>query len=175
MTRQRRRHEEWNIYHVMIRCNNQQMLLRKKEVKLLLINCFGKMQERIGYKIYGFVVMDNHAHWLLQVQAKHGLSGVMQKVLLSFGRFYREQNKFVGYFWQGRYKSIGVVTDHAMQEVIRYVHENPVKVNMVKRAEDYLYSSARRYKEGKDEFIDKMLVITKYGDASAGSSELLKV
>ena len=174
MVRQKRHHEEWNIYHVMIRCNNQQMLLRKRETKLLLIGCFGKMQERIGYKIYGFIVMDNHAHWLIQVQGKHGLSVVMQKVLLSFGRYYRERNRFVGYFWQGRYKSVGIVTDHAMREVLKYVHDNPVKANMAEQAEDYVYSSAKEYQQGKDEFIDKMLVITKYGDTSAGSCELLK-
>ena len=174
MTRQKRHHEEWNIYHVMVRCNNQQMLLQSGAIKLLLMECFGKFQERIGYKIYGFVVMDNHAHWLLQVQAKQGLSVVMQKVLLSFGRYYRERKYFIGYFWQGRYKSVGIVTDRAMQEVIKYVHENPVKAKLVGQAEECVHSSAKKYLNGRDDLIDKRLVITRYGDTSAGSCELIK-
>jgi putative transposase len=174
MTRQKRHHEDWNVYHVIIRCNNKKMLLRKKEIKLMLMGSFGKFQQRLGFKIYGFVIMDNHAHWLIQVQAKHGLSGVMQKVLLSFGRYYREENKFVGHFWQDRYKSISVTTDHAMYEILNYVHENPVKARMVDRSEDYLYSSAYKYLNAKNDAIDEMLILTKYGDTSAGSCELIK-
>ena len=174
MSRQKRYHEDWNVYHVIIRCNNKQMLLSKKEIKMMLMGSFGKFQQRLGFKIYGFVIMDNHAHWLLQVQAKHGLSGVMQKILLSFGKYYRERNKFVGHFWQDRYKSIGIGTDHAMKEVLKYVHENPVKAKMVNQCEEYLYSSACKYLSVKNDLIDKVLILTKYGDTSAGSCELLR-
>ena len=174
MSRHRRYFEEWNIYHVIIRCNNRQMLLRKKEIKIMLMGCFGKFQQRMGFKIYGFVIMDNHAHWLIQVQGKHGLPNVMQKVLLSFGRYYREQNNYVGHFWQGRYKSVSVTTDKAMCEVLRYVHENPVKVNIVNRCEGYIYSSAYKYADGNNKLVDKLLMITKYGDTSVGSFELIK-
>ena len=174
MPRQKRHHEDWNVYHVIIRCNNKQMLLRGKETKKMIMGSFGKFQLRLGFKIYGFVIMDNHAHWLIQVQAKHGLSSVMQRVLLSFGRYYREENKFVGHFWQDRYKSVSVTTDHAMREVLNYVHENPVKARIVSRSEDYLYSSAYKYLNTKNKAIDETLILTKYGDTSAGSCELLK-
>ena len=151
------------------------MLLVKKEIKIMLMGSFCKFQQRLGFKIYGFVIMDNHAHWLIQVQSKHGLSGVMQKVLLSFGRYYRERNKFVGHFWQDRYKSVSVTTDHAMHEVLNYVHENPVKAGIVSRSEDYLYSSMYKYLNMKNDIVDEVLAITKYGDASGGSCELIKI
>lgn len=150
------------------------MLMRSQETKMMLVGSFGKYQQRLGFKIYGFVIMDNHAHWLIQVQAKHGLSGVMQKVLLSFGRYYREENKFVGHFWQDRYKSVSVTTDHAMLEVLNYVHGNPVKARIVSRSGDYLYSSAYKYLNTRNDAIDEILILTKYGDTSAGSCELIK-
>lgn len=175
MSRKRRHHDDWNIYHVIIRCNNKQMLLRNAEAKVMLLRSFGKYQERLGFKIYGFVIMDNHAHWLVHVQIKQGLSSVMQKVLLSFGRYYRKENAFVGHFWQDRYKSIGITTDHAMWEVLEYVHENPVKARMINKATGYLYSSAYKYVGMKNDLVDKILVITRYGDRSVGSCELIKV
>ena len=58
---------------------------------------------------------------------------------------------------------------------LNYVHENPVKAKIVKRSEDYIYRSAYKYLDGKNDIVDKMLVLTKYGDTSAGSCELLKV
>lgn len=33
---------------------------------------------------------------------------------------------------------------------LNYIHQNPVRAGIVERAEDYLYSSARSYKLGKD-------------------------
>jgi putative transposase len=174
MSRQRRYHQDWNVYHVMIRCNNRQMLLRRKDIKIMLMGSFGKFQQRMGFKIYAFVIMDNHAHWLIQVQEKHGLSSVMQKVLLSFGRYYREHNHYVGHFWQGRYKSVSITTDKAMQEVLKYVHDNPLKVNMVNKSEGYIYSSVYKYLNSENELVDKLLTITRYGDISAGSCELIK-
>ena len=175
MSRHKRFHEDWNVYHVMIRCNNRQMLLRTKEIKAMLMGSLGKFQQRLGFKIYGFVIMDNHAHWLIQVQAKHGLSSVMQKVLLSFGRYYREKRPYVGHFWQGRYKSVSITTDKAMLEVLKYVHENPVKAKIVDRCEDYIYSSAHKYLNGRNDIVDEILTVTKYGDISAGSCELIKL
>ncbi len=67
MPRHARFHQDWNIYHVMIRCNNKQMLLRNKNTKMLLLESFGRFQERLGFKLYAFVIMNNHAHWLIKV------------------------------------------------------------------------------------------------------------
>ncbi len=81
MARKKRFIEDWNIYHVIIRCNNRQMLLRKKEIKYLLMSCFGKFQERLGFKLYGFVIMDNHEITVtLDLPRKNGhfeTSGIM--------------------------------------------------------------------------------------------------
>ncbi len=151
------------------------MLLRKHATKILLLNSFGHFQQRLGFKVYGFVVMDNHAHWLLQVQEKIGLSSVMQKVLLSFGRRYRQTQPYVGHFWQGRYKSVGVVSDKGMLEVLKYVHENPVKAKVVRRSQEYMYSSAYKYLGIDNEAMRSVIEVTKYGDTSAGSVELIKL
>ncbi|MBF0570342.1 MAG: transposase [Candidatus Omnitrophica bacterium] len=118
--------------------------------------------------------MDNHAHWLIQVQGKHGLSVVMQKILLSFGRYFRKNNSYVGHFWQGRFKSVAITTDKAMIEELKYVHENPLKAKIVNHLEDYVYSSAYKYLNDKNDIVDGVLALTRYGDTSAGSCELIK-
>jgi len=77
-------------------------------------------------------------------------------------------------FLARRYKSVSVTTDKAMHEVLNYVHENPVKAKIVNRQEDYVYSSAYKYSNGSNELVNELLIITKYGDTSAGSCELIK-
>jgi len=149
------------------------MLLKREEVKIMLLDCLKKYQERLGFKVYGYVVMDNHAHFLIQI--KGDLSLMMQKFLLSFSRKYRMKNQYVGYFWQGRFKSQAVTTDYGMREVLDYVHENPVKAKIVKRVKDYIYSSAFKYLDFENMKVQNKLLITTYGDTSAGSCELLKL
>ncbi|MBF0504416.1 MAG: transposase [Candidatus Omnitrophica bacterium] len=173
MSRYKRFYQDCNIYHVMIRCNNRQMLLRKHSTKMLLLKSLGKFQQRLDFRIYGYVIMDNHAHWLIEIQGKHGLSVVMQKILLSFGRYFRKNNTYVGHFWQGRFKSVAITTDKSMIEVLKYVHGNPLKAKIVDRIEDYVYSSAYKYSNIKNDILDGVLVLTRYGDTSVGSCELI--
>ncbi len=175
MPRHKRFHQDWAIYHVIIRCNNKQMFLSQAETKMLLLESFAIFQKRLDFKMYGFVVMDNHAHWLMQVQGLNSLSTVMQKVLLSFSRKYRQRNVYVGHFWQGRYKSHSVISDAGMQEVLKYIHENPVKAKMVEVAKDYVYSSAYKYFNFSNSKIEQLIEISKYGDTSVGSLELIRV
>lgn len=175
MGRIKRFYQDWVVYHVIVRCNNKQMLLQKHETKILFIQALGKYQERLGFKIYGLVIMDNHVHLLIQIKGSKNLSVLMQKVLLSFGKRYRKDNDFVGHFWQGRFVTRNIVSDKGMQEVLNYVHHNPVKANIVNQADNYLYSSIHKYMGLKNKFIDSCLTISLYGDTSNGSDELIKI
>ena len=49
-----------------------------------------------------------------------------------------------------------------------------VKAKIVQRCEEYVYSSICKYLNFKNESVDEMLVLTRYGDTSAGSYELIK-
>ena len=148
------------------------MLLKSEPVKLLLLNSLGRLQERLDIKVYAFVIMDNHAHFLIQM--KGNISVMMQKFLLSFGRKYRHERPYVGHFWQGRFQSTSVTTDLGMREVVGYVHENPVKAKIVKESKEYPYSSAYAYFGFSNKIISDIIKITRYGDTSAGSCELIK-
>ncbi len=175
MPRHKRFHQDWAVYHVIIRCNNRQMFLSRHETKILLLESFAIFQKRLGFKVYGFVVMDNHAHWLIQVQELIGLSVVMQKTLLSFSQKYRQKNAYVGHFWQGRYKSYAVISDAGMKEVLKYIHENPLKAKIVEDLKGYVYSSAYKYFDFSNHDMERLIETTKYGDTSDGSLDLIKV
>jgi hypothetical protein len=59
-------------------------------------------------------------------------------------RFNRD-TKTDGPLFRGRYQAALIDADVYLQNVSRYVHLNPVDVGLVKRAEDYPYSSYRGY------------------------------
>jgi putative transposase len=90
--------------------------------------------------LYAYVIMPDHIHLLIK-PVKYGISKTMQLIK---GRASRKINK--GSFWQKGFFDFTILTDKKFQEKYNYIHYNPVKKDLVIRAEDYKYSSAREYK-----------------------------
>ncbi|MBW2061218.1 MAG: hypothetical protein JRI95_06590 [Deltaproteobacteria bacterium] len=51
--------------------------------------------------------------------------------------------------WQPRYYRYNIFSPEKMKEKINYIHENPVRIGLVNRPEDWAYGSARYYISGK--------------------------
>jgi putative transposase len=47
-------------------------------------------------------------------------------------------------------------TQDSWVQKLNYIHNNPVEAGIVEKAEDYLYSSARSYQQGKKEGLLKV-------------------
>src|SRR5262245_52257356 len=72
-----------------------------------------------------------------------------------------------GHLWQGRFYSC-VLSDSHLWTATRYVERNPVRAGIVKRAEDYEWSSARAHVYGVDDsLVDPGLpIVGRVGDWS---------
>jgi len=80
----------------------------------------------------------------------------MKQLNLAYLYHYRKKYKYWGHLWQGRYKSLIVARDEYLIKCGRYIEENPVRAKIVKRSEDYPWSSYRYYAFGEEEgLIDK--------------------
>lgn len=51
--------------------------------------------------------------------------------------------------WSKNYRSILIRTSKALAERIEYIHENPVHMRLANKPEEYRWSSARMYREGR--------------------------
>lgn len=59
----------------------------------------------------------------------------------------------MGHLFEGRYKSCTVKDDAYFLQSSRHIHLNPVKVGLVRRAEEYCWSSYRTLIAMKDDGI----------------------
>ena len=141
----RRIYYERTVYHVMARGNNRENILGDESNKTLFLEAVRKYQKRFEFKIYAYAIMDNHFHVIVECERKNNISRVMQPILLSYSCYYRNRNKYVGHVWQGRFKSKVIETEEYILECIDYIHQNPVKSNIVNSAGEYLWSSAKFY------------------------------
>jgi putative transposase len=56
-----------------------------------------------------------------------------------------------GHLYQGRFKSLPIQTDEHLYTVLRYVERNALRANLVKRAEDWRWSSLWRRVSGDEQ------------------------
>ena len=157
----RRVYYEYRIYHVVARGNNREYIFEDRDDKEMFMEGVKKYQERLGFKVYAYVIMDNHFHLLIETSEGRNISKIMQGILLSYSCRYRKKYGRVGHVWQGRFKSKPVVNDQQIVENIKYIHENPLRARMVKAIDEYKWSSAKFY--DRQEVDGYLIKLTRWG------------
>jgi len=135
------------VYHICIRGNNRQKILEKNEDKQIFLTCLKKFKNRFGFRLFGFVVMDNHVHLVIMTTNKINISKIMQAITLSFSVSFRKKYPYTGYVWQGRFASNIIEDELYISKCLEYIHNNPVRAGIVKNAGDYPWSSYNSYNE----------------------------
>lgn len=99
---------------------------------------------RYGHKVHAFCLMNNHVHLVIQVGTTD-LSKIMQNLSFRYTRWFNSRQKRMGHLFQGRFKAILVDEDSYLLELVRYTHLNPIRIGLVEKVIDYLWSSHRAY------------------------------
>lgn len=112
--------------------------------------------------------MNNHIHLIWQVKGEHNPSEIQKLFLESTTKqikndlaiyhvevlkvFQSTQKDRTYHFWKRRPLSIELFSPNVIEQKLDYIHNNPVKAGICQCPEDYLYSSARFYYDGTDEW-----------------------
>jgi len=97
--------------------------------------------------VYGFVVMPEHVHLLVNEPECGSLAQAMQSLKQGVAR--RLALRAEDPFWQARYYDFNVWSERKFVEKLRYIHRNPVHRGLVVRPEDWPWSSFRHYASGE--------------------------
>jgi REP element-mobilizing transposase RayT len=109
--------------------------------------------EGMSFRIYGYVLMDNHYHLIIQVYNKK-LQEIMHQINNKYSKYFNFKFKRVGHVFQGRYKAILVQDERHLLSLLRYVHQNPIKAGMSKSIEEYKWCSDVFYRTSNNSFIN---------------------
>jgi putative transposase len=102
------------------------------------------MRVRYEFRVIGYVLMPEHIHMLVSEPGKALLSKAIQALKLSVSVQSRERP-----FWQARYYDFNVRSEEKPEEKLSYMHRNPVERGLVRRPEDWPWSSYRHYATGE--------------------------
>lgn len=128
-------------YHVLNRGNGRVKVFRKEDDYAAFLDLLGAANERLPLRILGYVLMPNHFHLVLWPLRNGDLSRWMQWLLTSHVRRYHRHYRGSGHVWQGRFKAFPIEQDEHLLTVLRYVERNPLRANLVERAEEWAWSS----------------------------------
>jgi putative transposase len=134
------------VYHVLNRANARRRIFDCDRDYAAFERILGEVQDRIPMRILAWCVMPNHWHLLLWPHGDRELSDFMRLVTLTHTQrchAYRASTG-TGHLYQGRFKSFVVQDDGHFLAVSRYVEANALSGNLVRRAEDWRWSSLWR-------------------------------
>jgi REP element-mobilizing transposase RayT len=124
-------------------------------------------------KIAAYCLMTNHYHLLMQTPQAN-LDRCMRHINGIYTQRFNRRYKTDGQLFRGRYKAILVDAENYLLELVRYIHRNPVGAGIVRRPEEYRWSSHQGYLSESDnwqwlykEFILGMLDEKKAGQRKA--------
>ena len=132
MTRQIREFSNSNVYHIIIKGNNDSVIFYDDMDRNVFLDRIKLTKDEFKYKVYAYCLMSNHVHLVIEVPNEYDRKGP---------------------FVQNRFKSKNIENQRYFLEVCRYVHRNPEKAGIEKTSQ-YKWSSYREY-IGKEKIIEK--------------------
>ena len=130
MPRQARLDTPGTLHHVIIRGIEKRPIVDDIKDKKEFVFRMGNLSGEEKTTIYAWTLMTNHAHILLR-SGPYGLSKFMRRFLTGYAIYYNHRHKRHGHLFQNRYKSIICEEDAYFQELLRYIHLNPIRANLV--------------------------------------------
>jgi REP element-mobilizing transposase RayT len=145
----------------------------RKEYKDILIESLKHCQKERGLQIYSWCIMSNHVHLVISA-----IQNDTSEILRDFKKFTSKEiikaitahpgesrkewmleifkkegaanSRNVTYqFWRQDNQPKELFSSNFTNQKLEYIHNNPVEAGIVEKAEEYIYSSARDYYEGK--------------------------
>lgn len=148
MPRQPRLFLSQSYYHIMTRGNNRHQVFRSDDDYVYYLDLIKRYKSGYPFDLFHYCLMSNHVHLLIKTKKASEFSVFMKKLNLSYFHHYNKLYGWVGYFWQDRFKSQPVGKDEYFMQCGKYIELNPVRANLVKKPEEYSYSSYNYYTKG---------------------------
>ena len=144
MPRKARERSETGIYHVMLKGIDKKDIFAGKQDYEKFLYYVNRAMEISKFEVYGYCLMPNHVHILLK-EGTEKIGDAIRRIAVGYAQYFNIKYGRNGHLFQNRFRSEPVNDDVYFLIVLRYIHQNPIKANMVINMEDYEWSSYNEY------------------------------
>ena len=126
-------------YHVYCRVGRGEPVFSKRTEAEALIGILRDVKRRDGLVVLAWCVMANHYHLAVRC-TRVPLWRTMRLIQGRYSKGFNRRQRLYGPLWQGRYKAKLVSGERHLQQLLAYIHLNPVMVGVAKSPAAYRWS-----------------------------------
>ncbi|GFN36772.1 transposase [Tepidimicrobium xylanilyticum] len=141
------------IYHIIQSGGNGVAVFKEDEDKFHLLKLLNETKELYDFRIFAYVLMDNHCHFLMRT-FNIPISRIMHNINTKYAKYYNSKRSNIGPVFYRRYKSILVQDESYLPNIIKYIHSKPVIANICSNMEEYKWSSDVFYRLNIGNMVD---------------------
>ena len=127
------------IYHVYARVARGEPVFAEDAEAGAFVDVVRAAKERDGFRVFAWAVLSNHYHMAIRtgcVPLWRTMASIQGRCSKGFNR----RHGVLGPLWQGRYRARLVEDEIYLQQLVAYVHLNPVKAGLVEDPAHYRWS-----------------------------------
>jgi REP element-mobilizing transposase RayT len=150
----------------MVRGINKSPIFRDDQDKTLFLERLGQNLIKGKCAVYSWVLMPNHVHLLFK-SGQQGISAVMRKLLTWYAQYFNRRHGRTGHLFENRYKSILCDEDEYLLALVRYIHLNPIRgeiVTTLKELDHYPWSGhSALMGNARHDWMDTGYILSQFG------------
>jgi putative transposase len=151
-------------YYLTTVTKDRLQVFRRHDMKAIACNALNEARTSCGFLIFAYVIMPDHLHVITDSEKKSRvllrfINGIIGRRIIDFlkQRNYsaslkklRRQEDRRGHkysLWDHHANARVLTSEEMLMQRVNYTHNNPVRASLVKKPEDYKYSSMRIWNE----------------------------
>ena len=139
-------------HHITQRGNYKQTVFTKDAEYSRYLAYLNEYLNKNKLSILAYCLMPNHVHFVAIPEKEDSLARTFNACHMRYSQYFNKKNQLKGHLWQGRFFSC-ILDEKHLYATVRYIENNPVRAKIVKKAEDWQWSSAQVHlSKGKSAF-----------------------
>lgn len=118
------------LHHIIARGIERRKIFQDDHDRNNFLDRLGGILTETQTRCYAWAVIPNHFHLLLRTGSTP-IATVMRRLLTGYAGSFNRRHRRYGHLFQNRYKSLLCQEDTYFLELVRYLHLNPLRANLV--------------------------------------------
>jgi len=131
-------------HHIIQRGNRRQKVFFSDKDYQEYLRLLSLYAREFALDILTYCLMPNHVHIIAIPKNEKSLARAIGETHRNYTRMVNFRENWRGYLWQGRFSSY-VLDESYLLSATKYILFNPVRAKIVKKPQDYKYSSIKHH------------------------------
>jgi len=107
----------------------------------MVIDAIKHATKALDFDLVAYVIMPEHAHMVVRQNGERTVSDLMARFKKRTARLINQHLGRSGRFWRDDFFDHILRDDEHLSELVRYIHDNPVRRGLASKADEWEFSS----------------------------------